>query len=94
MSHQKSCTPDNPMVKQKQENSYSSRAGAKVSYPKLKTKLKENSEPENNNNDESIKPTRQDLVTMIQNDDALSEVTVRSELMEIIKSFLNKNKPK
>ena len=92
--HQKSCTSDNPMVKKSsKDESYTSRAGAKVSYPKLKPREKTSRYDENESNiqDESTNPTKEDLIRLIQSSNILSKDKLRSELFTIINDFLKDN---
>ena len=92
--HQKSCTSDNPMVKKSsKDESYTSRAGAKVSYPKLKSKEKTSRSHENESNiqDDSTNPSKDDLIRLIQSSKILSKDKLRSELFTIIDDFIKDN---
>ena len=92
--HQKSCTADNPMIKKNsKDESYTSRAGAKVSYPKLKSKEKtaKSSENEQTIKDESTHPSKDDLISLIQSSNTLTQGQLRSELYTIIDDFLREN---
>ena len=96
--HQKSCTSDNPMIKKSsKDESYTSRAGAKVSYPKLKSKekanrLNENEHNENDVQDEGTNPSKEDLINLIKSNNILTDGKLRSELFTIIDNFLKENK--
>ena len=79
--------------KSSKDESYTSRAGAKVSYPKLKPREKTSRYDENESNiqDESTNPTKEDLIRLIQSSNILSKDKLRSELFTIINDFLKDN---
>ena len=91
-SHQRMCTADNPMTKGKEQASYAARAGAKVSYPKLrgggKTKQdKEAAEVEG----EVQAPAREDIVKIITSSKVLDRPSLRAELLEIVNNFVKQH---
>ena len=79
--------------KSSKDESYTSRAGAKVSYPKLKSKEKTSRSHENGSNiqDESTNPSKEDLIRLIQSSKILSKDKLRSELFTIIDDFIKDN---
>ena len=80
--------------KSSKDESYTSRAGAKVSYPKLKPKEKtaKGHKDETNGQDESTDPSKDDLISLIQTSDILSKGKLRSDLFKVIDDFLKENK--
>ena len=80
--------------KSSKDESYTSRAGAKVSYPKLKPKEKttKGHEDEKNGQDESTNPSKDDLISLIQSSHILSKGKLRSDLFKLIDDFLKENK--
>ena len=82
--------------KSSKDESYASRAGAKVSYPKLKSKEKanrvsENEQNENNVHDKGTNPSKEDLINLINSSNILTDGELRSELFTIIDNFLKLN---
>ena len=93
------------MTKNNKEQSYASRAGAKVSYPKLKSKEKES--PKQLNDDNPITnhkvdtktsdvqgeiPSCQDIIDLINSSSVLrTNGEVRTELFTVVKNFLKKH---
>lgn len=81
--------------KSSKDESYTSRAGAKVSYPKLKPKEKSTKGHEDETNgqdDESTNPSKDDLISLIQSSEILSKGKLRSDLFKLIDDFLKENK--
>ena len=77
------CTEDNPMVKNNKEESYTSKAKAKVNYPKLKAKGKQKNEEENEEEDE--KPVRPKTYTVTKSSDSSdSSKPTRQDITELI----------
>ena len=82
--------------KSSKDESYASRAGAKVSYPKLKSnekanRLNENEHNENTVHDEGTNPSKEDLINLIKSSNNLTDGKLRSELYTIIDNFLKIN---
>ena len=82
--------------KSSKDESYASRAGAKVSYPKLKSnekanRLHENEHNENTVHDEGTNPSKEDLINLIKSSNNLTDGKLRSELYTIIDNFLKIN---
>ena len=80
--------------KNSKDLSYTSRAGAKVSYPKLKLKDKTNDtcvDGHRNGEDESSYPSKDDILNLISSSPTLSKGTLRYELFKIIDEFLKRN---
>ena len=88
MSHQKMCTADNPMTKGNKETSYASRAGAKVSYPKLKQKEKAH---ESDNNNHTEVPSKEKIIDLISNSKCFEDPTICAQFHDILLTFLSKN---
>ena len=91
-SHQRMCTADNPMTKGKEQASYAARAGAKVSYPKLRGggKAKQDKEAaEGEGNGEA--PAREDIVKIITSSKVLDRPSLRAELLEIVNNFVKQH---
>ena len=78
------------MTKNSRDTSYASRAGAKVSYPKLKSK--DGAKKFENNNTEAEHeegPSKQDIIDLINKSKVLDNHKQRSELFDMINKFLN-----
>ena len=91
-SHQRMCTADNPMTKGKEQASYAARAGAKVSYPKLRggTKAKQDREAAEGQV-EGEAPAREDIVKIITSSKVLDRPSLRAELLEIVNNFVKQH---
>ena len=91
-SHQRMCTADNPMSKGKEQASYAARAGAKVSYPKLRGggKAKQDKEAAEVEG-EGEGPAREDIVKIITSSKVLDRPSLRAELLEIVNNFVKKH---
>merc|ERR1711936_583760 len=85
-AHQKMCTEDNPMVKHNKEESYTSKAKAKVNYPKFKGKGKEKNEEDNEEDTaEDDKPSRPKTYTVTKSSDDTSNPS-RNDIVKMIKN--------
>ena len=82
------------MTKGKEQASYAARAGAKVSYPKLRAggKAKQDKEAAEGEGEVQVEaPAREDIVKIITSSKVLDRPSLRAELLEIVNNFVKKH---